>query len=136
MAMYYVCLSDDTLFTDVSDTTMLQMMEKLDVSSVGNSDTGELLYLKRNKSADKVGGITKATTLPYMVIQSFIHPNGVVEDFVMNNQPESDAKSWFSIDPHDPELAKFNEDMGMLLSAVSVFQKDSDGYEFVGRIDF
>jgi len=60
MAMYHVCLSDGTLFTDVSDTTMLQMMEKLDVDNVASADTGELLYLKPKKPVGKVGGITRA----------------------------------------------------------------------------
>lgn len=61
MAMYHVCLSDGTLFTDVSDTTMLQMMEKLDVDNVASADTGELLYLKPKKPVGKVGGITRAS---------------------------------------------------------------------------
>lgn len=59
MAMYHVCLSDGTLFTEVSDTTMLQMMEKLDVDNVASADTGALLYLKPKKP-DKIGGITRA----------------------------------------------------------------------------
>lgn len=54
MAMYHVCLSDGTLFTDVSDTTMLQMMEKLDVDNVASADTGALLYLKPKKPVGKV----------------------------------------------------------------------------------
>ena len=61
MAMYHVCLSDGTLFTDVSDTTMLQMMEKLDVDNVASADTGELLYLKPKKLVGKVGGITRVS---------------------------------------------------------------------------
>lgn len=59
MAMYHVCLSDGTLFTEVSDTTMLQMMEKLDVDNVASADTGALLYLKPKKP-DKTSGITRA----------------------------------------------------------------------------
>lgn len=59
MAMYHVCLSDGTLFTEVSDTTMLQMMEKLDVDNVASADTGALLYLKPKKP-DRIGGITRA----------------------------------------------------------------------------
>lgn len=59
MAMYHVCLSDGTLFTEVSDTTMLQMMEKLDVDNVASADTGALLYLKPKKP-DKIVGITRA----------------------------------------------------------------------------
>lgn len=59
MAMYHVCLSDGTLFTEVSDTTMLQMMEKLDVDNVASADTGALLYLKPKKP-DKISGITRA----------------------------------------------------------------------------
>lgn len=59
MAMYHVCLSDGTLFTEVSDTTMLQMMEKLDVDNVASADTGALLYLK-SKKHDKIGSITRA----------------------------------------------------------------------------
>lgn len=59
MAMYHVCLSDGTLFTEVSDTTMLQMVEKLDVDNVASADTGALLYLKPKKP-DKIGGITRA----------------------------------------------------------------------------
>lgn len=59
MAMYHVCLSDGTLFAEVSDTTMLQMMEKLDVDNVASADTGALLYLKPKKP-DKIGGITRA----------------------------------------------------------------------------
>ena len=58
MTMYHVCLSDGTLFTEVSDTTMLQMMEKLDVDNVASADTGALLYLKPKKP-DKIGGITR-----------------------------------------------------------------------------
>lgn len=54
MAMYHVCLSDGTLFTDVSDTTMLQMMEKLDVDNMASADTGALLYLKPKKPVGKV----------------------------------------------------------------------------------
>lgn len=61
MAMYHVCLADGTLFTDVSDTTMLQMMEKLDVDNVASADTGELLYLKPKKPVGKVDGITRAS---------------------------------------------------------------------------
>jgi hypothetical protein len=57
--MYHVCLSDGTLFTEVSDTTMLQMMEKLDVDNVASADTGALLYLKPKKP-DKIVGITRA----------------------------------------------------------------------------
>ena len=74
MAMYHVCLADGTLFTDVSDTTMLQMMEKLDVNNVASADTGEVLYLKPKKPVGKVGGITRANKSTTSECWTYPHP--------------------------------------------------------------
>ena len=136
MTMYNVRLSNGTLFINVSDTTMLQMMEKLDVLAVESPITGETLYLNHDKSAGKVGGITRANTLPYMVTQSFIYPNGSVKDYVMENQPEEDAKSWLSLTKDNPELDTYCKEYGGLLTSVVVFRKTRGGYEQIGRVDF
>ena len=136
MAMYNVRLSNGTLFTNVSDTTMLQMMEKLDVLAVESPITGETLYLNPNKPADKVGGITRTTTLPYMVVQSFINPDGSMTDYVEENLAEDDAKSWLWLTKDDPELGSYCDQIGGLLTSVVVFRKNNGSYDQIGRVDF